>query len=58
MREGFSVSEREARQQKSASSKLLDAAGSDIFPFFFSFFFFIPSVEDRLWLPGYHNSIF
>lgn len=38
MREGFSVSEREARQQKSASSKPLDAAGSDIFPFFFSSF--------------------
>lgn len=47
MREGFSVSEREARQQKSASSKLLDAAGSDIFSVFF-FFFPIPSVEDPL----------
>lgn len=42
MREGFSVSEREAWQQKSTSSKLLDAAASDIF------FFFIPSMEDWL----------
>lgn len=39
MREGFSVSEREARQRESASSKLMDAAGSDIFHFFFWFFF-------------------
>lgn len=42
--------------KKSASSKLPDAAGSDIF-LFFSFSFFIPSVEDRLWLPGYRYSI-
>lgn len=36
-------------QQKSASSKLLDAAGSDIFPFFFSLLFF----SSQAWRIGF-----